>query len=162
VAASIRDFAPADEEALVALSLRAWAPIYEAVGELLGPEIDRRLHGDDWRPWQEAQVRETLKRDGMRTWVAAEGEAIAGFASAHVVDPGRKIGEVAILAVDPASQRQGVGLALTDVATEWLRSSGMRVAFIGTGGDPGHAPARALYERASYTAYPIVQFYRAL
>jgi putative acetyltransferase len=161
-AATIREFTSADEEAIVALSLRAWPAIYEAVGDMLGPEIHRRLHGDDWRPWQEGQVRETLARDGMRTWVAEADGSIAGFASAHVVDPERRIGELAILAVEPESQRQGLGLALTDIATEWLRSAGMRVAFIGTGGDAGHAPARALYEQAGYTAYPVVQYYKAL
>jgi putative acetyltransferase len=162
MSATIRDFDPADEEAIVDLSLRAWPAIYEAVRDLLGPEIDRRLHGDDWRPWQAAQVRETLTRDGMHTWVAETDGSIVGFASAHVVDRERQIGELAILAVDPASQRQGVGLALTDIATEWLRNVGMRVAFIGTGGDAGHAPARALYEKASYTAYPVVQYYKTL
>jgi putative acetyltransferase len=159
---TIRDFAATDEEAVVALSLRAWPAIYEAVADLLGPEINGRLHGTDWEPWQEAQVRETLAREGMRTWVAEADGSVVGFASAHVVDRDRQIGELAILAVDPASRRQGVGLALTDVATEWLRGAGMRVAFIGTGGDAGHAPARALYERAGYTSYPAVQYYRAL
>src|SRR4051794_21731161 len=52
-----------------------------------------------------------------------------------------------MLAVDPARQSHGVGLALTDHATEWLRARGMRVARIGTGGDVGHAAARRLYER---------------
>jgi GNAT superfamily N-acetyltransferase len=67
-----------------------------------------------------------------------------------------------MLAVDPAAQRQGVGLALTDHATAWLRDSGMRVAMIGTGGDPGHAPARSLYETAGYRLLPIARYFKAL
>ena len=39
-----------------------------------------------------------------------------------------------------------MGRALADHATAWLRDAGMRVAVIGTGGDPGHAPARRLYD----------------
>jgi hypothetical protein len=35
-------------------------------------------------------------------------------------------------------------------------------AAVGTGGDPGHAPARHLYERAGYRPFPIVHYYRAL
>jgi hypothetical protein len=38
----------------------------------------------------------------------------------------------------------------------------MRVAVIGTGGDPGHAPARRLYERSGYRPFPVVQFYKEL
>ena len=46
-------------------------------------------------------------------------------------------------------------------ATGWLRPSGMRVAMIETGGDPGHAPARRVYEKAGYTALPTVCFFTA-
>jgi GNAT superfamily N-acetyltransferase len=158
----IRDFAPGDTEAIVALSLRAWEPIFASVAAELGPELDALLHGDDWRARQEREVRETLARDGMRTWVDEDEGRVTGFASAHVVDPSRAIGELAILAVDPDSQRHGIGAELTEVATAWLRDQGMRVAFIGTGGDEGHAPARRLYARAGYTPFPVVQFYKRL
>jgi hypothetical protein len=43
-----------------------------------------------------------------------------------------------------------------------MRESGMRVAMIGTGGDPGHAPARRAYDKAGYTALPSVQYFKAL
>jgi GNAT superfamily N-acetyltransferase len=157
----IRDFSPADAEPIVALSLRAWEPIFASVVAQLGPELDALLHGEDWRTRQERDVRETLARDGMRTWVADE-DGVAGFASAHVVDPERAIGELAMLAVEPDSQRHGLGAALTEVATEWLREQGMQVAFIATGGDEGHAPARRVYARAGYTPFPVVQFYKRL
>ena len=67
-----------------------------------------------------------------------------------------------MLAVSPDSQQQGLGTALTEVATEWLRERGMRVAYISTGGDTGHAPARRVYEKASYTLYPSAQYFKAL
>jgi GNAT superfamily N-acetyltransferase len=67
-----------------------------------------------------------------------------------------------MIAVDPADQRRGVGRALTEHATAWMRDAGMRVAALGTGGDPGHAPARALYERAGYRPLPGVQYFRTL
>jgi GNAT superfamily N-acetyltransferase len=66
------------------------------------------------------------------------------------------------LAVDPAHQRRGVGLALTDHATEWLRAAGMKVAAVGTGGDAGHAPAGKLYERSGYHLFPIAHYYKPL
>lgn len=159
---AIRDRNEGDNEPIVELSLRAWEPVYRSVGAELGPELNTLLHGEDWRDHQEREVRETLARDGMRTWVADEDGRVAGFVSAAVVDPRRLIGEIAMLAVDPASQRHGIGSELTEIATEWLLESGMRVAFLGTGGDEGHAPARRVYDRAGFTRFPVVQYFKAL
>jgi hypothetical protein len=38
----------------------------------------------------------------------------------------------------------------------------MRVAMIETGGDPGHAPARRVYEKADYTLIPNARYFKAL
>ena len=67
-----------------------------------------------------------------------------------------------MIAVDPTYQRRGVSAALTTFATDWLRRHGRAVALIGTGGDPGHAPARRMYERAGYTALPGVTYFKRL
>lgn len=67
-----------------------------------------------------------------------------------------------MLAVDPAAQGRGTGSALTAFATDWLRSAGMRVAMAETGGDPGHAPARQVYQQAGYAPLPVARYFRAL
>lgn len=67
-----------------------------------------------------------------------------------------------MLAVDPDHQSEGVGGALTQFATDWLRRSGMSVALVETGGDPGHAAARHLYEHLGYTSLPVARYFRAL
>jgi hypothetical protein len=38
----------------------------------------------------------------------------------------------------------------------------MRVPVIGTGGDPGHAPARRVYEQAGYRLVPAAQYFKVL
>jgi ribosomal protein S18 acetylase RimI-like enzyme len=159
--AQIRGFRRSDEEKLVELSLRAWAPVFASMEHALGPELSIRLH-PDWRSLQEKEVRETLADSGMSAWVAESEQGVLGFVAAKVVDPHRLIGEVCMLAVDPGSQRRGIGSALTEHATAWLRSSGMRVAMIGTGADPGHAPARRTYEKANYTLIPMARYFKAL
>ena len=158
----IRDRTAGDDEPIVALSLRAWEPVFRSVAAELGPELNTLLPGEDRRDHPEREVRDTLARDGMRTWVADEDGQVAGFVSAAVVDPRRLIGEIAMLAVDPASQRRGIGAELTEIAMDWLCESGMRVAFLGTGGDEGHAPARRVYDRAGFTRFPVVQYFKAL
>ena len=159
--AEIREYRPADHDAVVALSLRAWEPVFASMEAVLGAELARRLHGEDWRVYQARSVSDTLAAAD-RAWVAEAEGRVAGFAIATTADPDRRIGEIAMLAVDPAAQRCGLGRALTDHATAYLRDAGMRVAVIGTGGDPGHAPARALYERAGYSLMPAAQYFKAL
>jgi ribosomal protein S18 acetylase RimI-like enzyme len=160
--ARIRDYQPADGEAVVALSLRAWAPVFGSMELVLGHEIFARLHGDDWRDYQARSVRDVLADDAMRVWVTEAGGSVAGFVAATVFDSERRIGEIAMLAVDPACQHRGLGTALTEFGTAWLRDAGMRVAMIGTGGDPGHAPARRVYAKADYTLIPMARYFKAL
>jgi ribosomal protein S18 acetylase RimI-like enzyme len=161
----VRDYAAADLDAVVALSLRAWEPVFASVEAVLGRELNALLHGEDWRPYQARAVEEALGEAAHARWVAEQDDGagrVAGFAVARVFDADRRIGELLMIAVDPAHQRRGVGRALTEHATAWMRDAGMRVAALGTGGDPGHAPARALYERAGYRPLPGVQYFRSL
>lgn len=161
-AVHIRACEDADRDAVVALALRAWAPVFAAVEAVLGPEINTRLHGEDWRVHQARAVSEALAAPANRSWCAHADGRVSGFVVATVADEERRIGEIVMVAVDPPAQRRGIGRALTDHATAWLRDAGMRVAAIGTGGDPGHAPARALYERAGYRLFASAQYFKAL
>ena len=159
---AIRDCRPEDHDGIVELSLRAWAPVFTSVGEVLGEDLHTLLHGTDWREHQAREVRAALEDGANRVWVAEDGRRIVGFVVAKVADDARLIGEIYMVAVDPDAQRHGVGSSLTEHAGAWLREQGMRVAVIGTGGDPGHAPARQLYERLGYRLFPSAQYFRVL
>jgi GNAT superfamily N-acetyltransferase len=156
----IRDYGPLDEEPVVELSLRAWAPVFSSLEQVLGREIFVRLHGD-WRQYQEKEVRDILADDVTQVWVAEAERGVVAFVAAKL-HPERHIGEIWMLAVDPDEQRRGIGTALTEVATGWLRDAGMTVAMVETGGDPGHAPARRVYEKANYTLLPVARYFKAL
>jgi GNAT superfamily N-acetyltransferase len=162
VGVNIRDFGPADHDAVVELALRAWAPVFASMEVVLGAELSTLLHGEDWRVHQARSVSEALADPTGHRWVAEADGRPSGFAVAATADPDRRIGEIVMVAVDPAQQHRGVGRALTDRATAWLRDAGMRVAVIGTGGDAGHAPARQLYERAGYRLMPAAQYFMVL
>jgi GNAT superfamily N-acetyltransferase len=158
----IREYYRADEDAVVRLSLRAWAPVFASMEEVLGTEISTRLHGADWRVYQAKSVQDTLSDLAVRSWVADRDAQVTGFVAATIRDQQRLLGEVVMLAVDPEDQELGVGTALTGHATQWLRQAGMRVAMIGTGGDRGHAPARRVYEKADYQLIPMGRYFKAL
>jgi ribosomal protein S18 acetylase RimI-like enzyme len=73
-----------------------------------------------------------------------------------------RMGVIQIIGVDPEYQRRGIGSRLTEFATEHMRRRGMNIAVVETGGDPGHAPARAAYETAGFTPLPIARYFRLL
>jgi ribosomal protein S18 acetylase RimI-like enzyme len=156
----IRPYEGADEERVVALSLRAWAPVFASLEDVLGHQLFTLLHRD-WRQFQAKAVRDVLNDPEISVWVS-ESDQVMGFVAIKVTDTERLIGEVWMLAVDPDAQRRGVGSLLTTFATERLRDAGMRIVMIDTGGDPGHAPARRVYEKASYTLLPIARYWKAL
>jgi len=72
---SLRPYAPVDEDAVVEMSLRAWAPVFASMEGVLGTELHRLLHGEDWRVYQAASVRATLAEADASAWVA---ESAAG------------------------------------------------------------------------------------
>jgi ribosomal protein S18 acetylase RimI-like enzyme len=157
----VRRLRPEDIPQVVRLSLAAWEPVFASFRQVLGPQIYARLY-PDWTASQAAAVENVCADSAtMTVWVAEEEGELAGFI-AYSLDAAKKKGEVELLAVDPAFQNRGIGTLLNTFALERMRESGMDLAEVGTGGDPGHAPARRCYERAGYTPLPLVRFYKVL
>jgi len=109
---------------------------------------------------QEKSVRDTCANADMKTWVAIEGGNVAGFVVVRFHDG--KLGEIYMIAVDPNYQRRGIAMAMTDFAVDRMKEAGMEIAMVETGGDPGHAPARAAYEKAQFRALPLARYFRKL
>lgn len=147
-------------ERIVALSLRAWAPVFDSIASTLGEELFCDQY-PDWRAQQGAAVEAACREPSHTVFVAQYEAAIAGFAVLRLHSADR-IGEIHMIAVDPLFQRRGIGAALTRHALEWLRATGMTSAMVETGGDPGHAPARHTYEAAGFRAFPVVKYFKKI
>ncbi len=74
----------------MALSLRAWAPVFASLEEALGSELFTRPRGD-WRQGQSAEVRRVLEDETTHAWVAAVDDRAAGFVAA-TLHPGATSG----------------------------------------------------------------------
>ncbi len=157
----IRPYDDRDAEAVVDLSLRAWAPVFASLERVLGSEIFTRLH-PDWRADQRRTVEDVCASKKARVWVAEVGASAVGFVAVEIFDLKRSMGEISMLAVDPDYQGRGIGTALTEFALDRLKEAGMKVAVVETGGDPGHAPTRRTYEKAGYTLLPIARYFKNL
>jgi GNAT superfamily N-acetyltransferase len=154
--AAIRAFEDSDLDTIVEFSLRAWEPIHESLRKMLGDQIFRRLHQPDWRTVQAEAVRSTCTSGERDVLVAVVDGRPVGFAAIALDAFHEGMGVVDMIAVDPAYQRRGIATDLMNSSADHMRDRGMDIAAVGTGGDPGHAPAPAMYEASGYTALPSV------
>lgn len=158
--AQIRPVCEGDVEGLVRLSLLAWEPVFRSFAQVLGRAIYRRIW-PDWQASQRAAVEQICQGgEGTRVWVADLDGMVVGFVAVEFRED--QTGEVQLLAVHPDYQNQGTGTKLNNVALEAMREGGMTLAKVETGGDPSHAPARRCYEKAGYTALPLVRYFQDL
>jgi type I restriction-modification system DNA methylase subunit len=78
-----------------------------------------------------------------------------------ICDPACGIGGF-LLAAHPDYQNHGIGTELNAFALQKMKECRMKMATISTGGDESHAPARRSYEKAGYTALPLIRYYKDL
>jgi ribosomal protein S18 acetylase RimI-like enzyme len=145
-----------DEDRIVDLSLQAWEPVFASMGECVGPALFTQLFTDDWRRYQETDVRRACGT--YQVWVAEADGDVVGFTAIDLPE-GEPHGEIYMIAVDPAHQGQGVGQRLTELAVDQMRAAGRKLAIVNTGGDPGHAAARATYEKVGFVSLPSEQYF---
>jgi ribosomal protein S18 acetylase RimI-like enzyme len=150
-----------DIEEVVQLSLLAWVPVFESFEQVLGHTIYKLI----WPNWETSQ-REGVEnvcrdREKYTVWVAEVDGAAVGFVAYELNHEGKN-GEVMLLAVHPEYQNRGIGTQLNLFSLAKMKESGMKLAEVATGGDPGHAPARRSYEKAGFTGLPLVRYYKDL
>jgi ribosomal protein S18 acetylase RimI-like enzyme len=147
-------------EAVVRLSLRAWAPVFESLQGAMDGEVYAAFF-PDWRTSQQRAVEAVCDDEQSMVWVALAGALPVGFVAVRLHQDDR-MGEIYMLAVDPDAQGNGVGGALTAFALERMRETGMVVAMVETGGDSGHAPARRTYEGQGFRLFPVARYFKKL
>jgi ribosomal protein S18 acetylase RimI-like enzyme len=128
---------------------------------MLGSPLDR-LATPSWVAHHEAVVREVCDAKETTVVVAEGGSGeLVGFVAHrvhHPTDGMSTYGEIVVIAVDPGARSRGIGRMLLDRAVADLHDSRVPVIMVETGGDEGHAPARALYESAGFTRLPLAQY----
>ncbi|WP_414689965.1 GNAT family N-acetyltransferase [Nocardioides sp.] len=157
----IRRLDPADLDAVVDLSLLAWEPVFTSFEQILGATIFDKVYRPHWRTAQAESVRTNCLATGAETFVMATTSGdVVGFL-VLMQDQEESLGVIEMIAVHPRHQRRGHGRGLMEFAIQRLRDQGLTLINVGTGGDPGHAPARALYEAVGFTGVPLVSYYLA-
>lgn len=157
----IEPYTPEHLEAVVQLSLKAWAPVFESLERVMNADVYRAFYPDHWHASQRKAVEEVCRAEDTSVWLATEVESVVGFIAVRLHLETR-LGEIYMVAVEPAFQRCGVGSALIEFALDRMKQAGMLVAMVETGGDPGHAAARHTYEKAGFDELPIARYFKSL
>ncbi|GCE05402.1 GNAT family N-acetyltransferase [Dictyobacter aurantiacus] len=157
---SIRLMSDEDIEPIVQLSLLAWAPVFDSFQQVLGERIYALMY-PDWKKQQQEVVEKYCREEQTTVYVADVDGRVAGFIT-YTLNNEDKTGEVDLLAVHPEYQNRGIGTELNTFVFERMKERGIKLASVGTGGDPGHAPARRSYEKAGYIGLPLMRYYKDL
>jgi GNAT superfamily N-acetyltransferase len=148
-------------DAVIRLSLRAWEPVFDSIQKAMSADVYRVFYPQHWRVSQQKAVEDVCAAEDTKVWVAIEADSTVGFVAVklHLED---SMGEIYMVAVDPDYQGRGIGSALTEFALDWMKDTGMSIAMVETGGDPGHAPARHTYEKAGFGLFPVARYFKKL
>ncbi len=157
----IEPYVPHHFNAVIRLSLRAWAPVFKSLQTVMNADVYQAFYPDSWRVSQQKAVENACAAEDTNVWVAIDKAVIAGFVAIKLDDES-SMGEIYMIAIDPDFQGHGIGTALTEFALAWMKEAGMTIAMVETGGDPGHAPARHTYEKAGFERLPIVRYFKKL
>lgn len=154
-------FTAEHREPLLALSLRAWEPVFTLLQPAVSSFVYESFYPRGWRRLQSDDVAAILDGEPENVDVVLVDGAPAGWVCTRL-HPEDHMGEVYVLAVDPQHQGKGLGRALLQHSIERARSSGMRMMMVETGDDPGHAPARHLYEGSGFERWPVARYFKEI
>lgn len=157
----IRTARPDDADRCGQIAVAAWRCVFESWREILGEGVWERVFGD-WEDRKRGSVVSQVRNHHQHAIVTEAGGEIAGFLTWRL-HPQQGVGEISNNAVDPRHQRSVIGTAQVRWVLERFREEGMSAARVMTGGDPGHAPARAMYHKAGFErALPYVEYFMDL
>jgi ribosomal protein S18 acetylase RimI-like enzyme len=158
----IRPFRPADLPAMQELRRLAFRPVFQSFRDIVGEEIGEVAFSD--ADAEQSRLLKTLcgTGSGHQVFVVTVSDEVVGFV-AFSLDEQKQLGEIGLNAMHPAHAGQGIGAAMYAFVLERMKSAGMKVATVSTGGDPSHAPARRAYEKVGFgQALPAVSLYKLL
>jgi predicted O-methyltransferase YrrM/RimJ/RimL family protein N-acetyltransferase len=150
-ALDLRPARPEDLPALQAIRRAAFAPVFSSFRSMLGDEIYQRAQQRQDEGQEQLLTSLATGDAGWTLHVAEVQSQVVGFVSIHL-DPDTQIGEIGLNAIAPTHATKGYGTAMYQQALALMKTAGMQVATVSTGGDPSHAPARRAYRKSGFTA----------
>ena len=159
---AIRPYDPVDLPTLQRIRRAAFEPVFRSFRDLVGNEIAAIAFGHADAEQAKHLDEICTAGSGHHVLVLTVGGEIAGFVS-FSIDSAKRTGEIGLNAIDPIHAGQGLGTWMYGQVLTRMKDLGMKLAAVGTGGDPSHAAARRAYEKAGFgPAIPSVYLYKLL
>ena len=155
----IEPYGPERREELLTLSVRAWRPVFPQLRSSVPAFVYDSFYPQGWERRQVADIARILDEEPNTVRVAVGSSMALGWVCTRL-HPEDQMGEIYVLAVDPAHQRRGVATALMNHAFDGIRDAGMAMVMVETGGDPGHAASRASYESMGFERWPVARYFK--
>ncbi|GAA1824580.1 GNAT family N-acetyltransferase [Nesterenkonia flava] len=149
------------QDALLDLSIRAWAPVFQSMKRDVPGFVYEAFYPDGWEARQRADLAAVLRDEPANIDVALVDDEVAGWVCTRL-HPDDRMAEIYVLAVDPDHQRRGIGALLMEQSYGRAQRAGMRMVMVETGGDAGHTPARELYESDEFVRWPVARYFKNL
>lgn len=144
----IREFRESDLDAICAIAVKAWEPIYETFRKESCDELFYLMY-PDWKAEKAGQIRNKANSRPDQLLVTEYDGKIVGFTS-YQINEEKMIGEISNNAIHPDYQGLGIGKMQHNKLLEIFSSKNMKFAIVTTGLDEAHAKARASYEKAGF------------
>ncbi|MBT3270751.1 GNAT family N-acetyltransferase [Candidatus Poribacteria bacterium] len=125
----------ADKPIVHDIAVAAWTPIMERYRLIVGDD----LWGAVWKGWEDNWLK------NVNGYVTEMDGQIVGFAT--YLESREGVAEIGANAVHPDHQGLGIGTAQMRHLVGVFRQRGYRCAWVHTGADPAHGPARAEYRK---------------
>jgi ribosomal protein S18 acetylase RimI-like enzyme len=158
---AIKPYQPQHREAVLALSLAAWEPVFQQMEPEVPDYVFNAFYPNGWQARQMADIEAYIDNEAELIWVALQDDHIVGWIGGRIHRED-SMGEIYILAVSPECQRQGVAHMLMEQVNAHMRGQGLAMIMVETGDDSGHAASRATYESAGFERWPVARYFRRL
>ena len=147
------------------ITIICYTPIQESYVSMLGEECYEAVRHDPGLTWQErktGQVHRLYREHPEWVWVLEKDEEVIGFVTFSLI-PEKNMGSIANNGVHPGHAGQGWGRFMYRRVLQHFREQGLRFAFVDTGLDDAHIPARRAYEAVGFDrAVPMVEYWQDL
>jgi len=147
------------------LTILCYAPIQASYEAMLGSECYRSVRRDPELTWEGrkcGQVRRHYQNYTEGVWALEEAGDVFGYVTFYLVRE-KNYGGLDNNGIDPSRRGQGWSTFMFRHVLAFFRAEGLRFAFVDTGLDAAHIPARRAYEAVGFDRQvPIVEYWQDL
>ncbi len=147
------------------ITIICYTPIYESYIAMLGRECHEAVRHDPELTWEQrktGQVHRLYKDHPERLWVLEKDGDVIGYVTFEIRRE-KNMGMIANNGVYPDHSGHGWGKFMYRHVLQHFREQNIRFAFVDTGLDDAHIPARQAYEAVGFDRQvPVVEYWQDL